>query len=113
MAGITTRNLDDNVKTRLRVRAANNGRSMEEEARLGSGSVWNSVRCPAQAAVRVSRGEGFVGRCLDPTRWCCDRSPMLPPTPKPRCPRDGNQLAVQVVQESVAEAKPSAARLSR
>ncbi len=39
MAGITTRNLDDNVKTRLRVRAANNGRSMEEEARLGSGSV--------------------------------------------------------------------------
>ena len=33
MASITIRNLDDEVKTRLRVRAASNGRSMEEEAR--------------------------------------------------------------------------------
>ena len=34
MASITIRNLDEDVKTRLRVRAADNGRSMEEEARL-------------------------------------------------------------------------------
>ena len=34
MANITIRNLDDDVKSRLRVRAASNGRSMEEEARL-------------------------------------------------------------------------------
>ena len=34
MASITIRNLDDEVKTRLRVRAATNGRSMEEEARV-------------------------------------------------------------------------------
>lgn len=34
MASITIRNLDDAVKTRLRVRAATNGRSMEEEARI-------------------------------------------------------------------------------
>ena len=34
MASITIRNLDDDVKTRLRQRAAGNGRSMEEEARL-------------------------------------------------------------------------------
>ena len=33
MASITIRNLDDDVKTCLRVRAADNGRSMEEEAR--------------------------------------------------------------------------------
>ena len=33
MASITIRNLDDDVKTRLRVRAADNGRSMEEEVR--------------------------------------------------------------------------------
>ena len=33
MAALTIRNLDDGVKTRLRVRAAQNGRSMEEEAR--------------------------------------------------------------------------------
>ena len=34
MASITIRNLDDDVKTRLRVRATDNGRSMEDEARL-------------------------------------------------------------------------------
>jgi plasmid stability protein len=33
MASITIRKLDDSVKTRLRVRAARHGRSMEEEAR--------------------------------------------------------------------------------
>ena len=32
MASITIRNLDDDVKTRLRVRAAEHHRSMEEEA---------------------------------------------------------------------------------
>ncbi|MCY4183626.1 MAG: plasmid stabilization protein [Gammaproteobacteria bacterium] len=34
MASITIRNLDDQVKTLLRVRAAAHHRSMEEEARL-------------------------------------------------------------------------------
>ena len=34
MASITSRNLDDEVKARLRARAAGNGRSMEEEVRL-------------------------------------------------------------------------------
>ncbi len=33
MATITIRQLDENTKTRLRVRAAHHGRSMEEEAR--------------------------------------------------------------------------------
>jgi plasmid stability protein len=33
MASITIRNLDERTKARLRVRAARNGRSMEEEAR--------------------------------------------------------------------------------
>ena len=33
MATITIRNLDDDIRTRLRVRAAGNGRSMEEEVR--------------------------------------------------------------------------------
>ncbi len=33
MASITIRNLDDEVKARLRVQAAGNGRSMEEEVR--------------------------------------------------------------------------------
>ena len=34
MASLTIRSLDDALKTRLRVRAAEHGRSMEEEARL-------------------------------------------------------------------------------
>ncbi len=34
MASITIRNLDEEVKTRLRVRAAEHRRSMEEEVRL-------------------------------------------------------------------------------
>ena len=34
MASITIRNLDNDVRTRLRVRASGNGRSMEEEVRL-------------------------------------------------------------------------------
>ncbi len=33
MASITIRNLDENTKTRLRVRAAHRNRSMEDEAR--------------------------------------------------------------------------------
>ncbi len=33
MATLTIRQLDDKIKQRLRVRAAHNGRSMEEEAR--------------------------------------------------------------------------------
>lgn len=33
MATITIRNLDDDIRDRLRVRAAGNGRSMEEEVR--------------------------------------------------------------------------------
>ncbi len=34
MASITIRNLDDKLKSRLRVHAAKHGRSMEEQARL-------------------------------------------------------------------------------
>lgn len=34
MASITIRSLDDDVKARLRIRAAEHGRSMEEEARI-------------------------------------------------------------------------------
>jgi plasmid stability protein len=33
MASLTLRNIDESLKTRLRISAAENGRSMEEEAR--------------------------------------------------------------------------------
>jgi len=47
MASITIRNLDDDVKTRLRVRAAAHHRSMEEEARL---ILREAVECEAPPA---------------------------------------------------------------
>lgn len=50
MASITIRNLDDAAKERLRVRAAQNGRSMEEEARLLLGGL-DEVVAVAPASV--------------------------------------------------------------
>ena len=47
MARITIRNLDEEVKTRLRVRTSANNRSMEEEARLVLAEAVN--RKPASA----------------------------------------------------------------
>ena len=55
MASITIRNLDDDVKQRLRIRAAEHGRSMEEEAREILPHVVGEAR-PAQdlaAAIRA------------------------------------------------------------
>ena len=48
MASITIRKLDDSIKARLRVRAARNGRSMEEEAReiLASGLAQTPTQKP-------------------------------------------------------------------
>lgn len=46
MAAITIRNLDDGVKERLRVRAAQNGHSMEAEARA---ILESAVRDPASS----------------------------------------------------------------
>lgn len=54
MASITIRNLDDDVKSRLRVRAAGNGRSMEEEARLILGEAVERKR-QARDLARVFR----------------------------------------------------------
>jgi plasmid stability protein len=45
MANMTIRDLDDQLKSRLRVRAARNNRSMEEE-----------VRCILKAALAVDAG---------------------------------------------------------
>jgi plasmid stability protein len=45
VASITIRNLDDDLKARLRVRAAERGRSMEEEAR-------EIIRCALSASSR-------------------------------------------------------------
>jgi antitoxin FitA len=42
MATLTIRNLDNDVKTRLRIEAASHGHSMEEEARL----ILRRALCP-------------------------------------------------------------------
>lgn len=59
MASITIRNLDDDTKTRLRTRAAGNGRSMEEEARLILGEAVGREPEPKNLAV-------FVRECFAP-----------------------------------------------
>jgi antitoxin FitA len=62
MASITIRNLDQSIKTRLRVRAAHHGRSMEEEAR----DILRSVLCeehgpPGDLAAAIHRRFASLG----------------------------------------------------
>ena len=58
MASITIRNLDDDVKTRLRVRAAEHHRSMEEEARL---ILRDAVGCKAESRNLASIARAHFG----------------------------------------------------
>ena len=47
MASITVRNLDEDIKRRLRIRAAENGRSMEQEVREILRAALDQTRPPA------------------------------------------------------------------
>lgn len=53
MATVTIRNLDDDVKAQLRIRAARHGRSMEEEAR-------NILRAALSSEPRPGTGAALV-----------------------------------------------------
>lgn len=53
MATMTIRNLDDDVKARLRVRAAQHGHSMEEEVR-------NILRAALSVAPKAGSGAALV-----------------------------------------------------
>ena len=53
MASITIRNLDDDIKRRLRVRAAERGRSMEEEAREALRRVMAESAPPRDLAAAI------------------------------------------------------------
>ncbi len=64
VASITIRNLDAEVKTRLRIRAAGNGRSMEEEARLILGDAVARKPEPRDLA-SVIRGHFGPSRGVD------------------------------------------------
>ena len=80
MASITIRRLDETTKSRLRVRAAQHGRSMEEEARTLLRSALRDDRSlPGNLADAIrSRFKPFGGIALELTA----REPMRKP-PKP------------------------------
>jgi plasmid stability protein len=59
MASITIRHLDDEVKTRLRVRASANGHSMEEEARI-------ILREAAGREAEPENLASFIRECFEP-----------------------------------------------
>ena len=79
MASITIRNLADDIKRRLRVRAAEHGRSMEEEAReiLRQGVGESASPRDLAAAIRA-RVASFGGVELDlPTREAMREPPAF------------------------------------
>lgn len=55
MASITIRNLDDDVKTRLRVRAAEHHRTIEEEARIILRDAVNDCRVAPRDLAKFTR----------------------------------------------------------
>lgn len=62
MASITIRNLDDETKARLRVRAASHGRSMEEEARTVLRQALATAEPPrASLAAAINRRFHVIG----------------------------------------------------
>lgn len=79
MASITIRKLDDQVKLKLRIRAAQHGRSMEEEAReILSEAIEGSRKAPLSIAQLIRKdlaASGLKGFDLPPYK----RLPMREP----------------------------------
>lgn len=75
MASLTIRNLDDRIKARLRTRAAQNGRSMEDEVREilrvavaeGRGHVRNLAQAVSKRFAELG-GVDLELPCRDPLR---------------------------------------------
>ena len=67
MSTLTVRNLDDALKTRLRVRAAQNGRSMEAEARaILRASLVDGADTDGRLGSRIrARFAGLTGDALE------------------------------------------------
>lgn len=84
MASITIRNLDDGIKQRLRVRAAEHGRSMEEEVRDILRRVMDDADSPRDlaAAIRARVAPGARAELELPAR-----EPMREPPRFGRQPR--------------------------
>ena len=81
MASLTIRRLDERTKTRLRVRAARHGRSMEEEARtLLKAALAEETAVPGNLAAAIrARFEPFGGVALRVPRREAIREPPRPP----------------------------------
>jgi antitoxin FitA len=62
VVSITIRNLDDDIKQRLRVRAAEHGRSMEEEARDILRRVMNDAAAPSDLAAAIRARVALAAR---------------------------------------------------
>ena len=75
MASLTIRNLDDDTKERLRIRAARQGRSMEEEARLILRRAVGGMSGPDVWALSRELFGGDSGVELEPVRRVADRPP--------------------------------------
>ena len=78
MASVTIRNLEEGVKSRLRIRAAEHGRSMEEEARaILAQAVDEKKKKPTVGlATAIRRRFTAVGYVDLPQ---IERGPMRPP----------------------------------
>lgn len=62
MASITIRKLDDQVKLKLRIRAAQHGRSMEEEAReILSKAISGTSKIPMSVAQSIRKDLADAG----------------------------------------------------
>jgi plasmid stability protein len=67
MATLTIRNLPDDVRDRLRVRAARNGRSMEAEAREALKQLYKPERAdPAAISKRMRAAQELVRQFVPP-----------------------------------------------
>lgn len=80
MASLTIRNLDEPVKSRLRIQAARNGRSMEEEARaiLRAAVQGNGQPLPGLGSAIRKHVAALGGIELDiPRRQAVRRPPKL------------------------------------
>ena len=86
MASITIRNLDDRLKRRLRVRAAQHGRSMEEEVREILREVVGTAAPPDNLGEAIHRRFAALGGVdLDlPPREPMPEPPSFEGDPVPR-----------------------------
>jgi len=78
MASLTLRNIDESLKASLRMRAAENGRSMEEEARQILKRFLLQKRSSAGIGTRISERFGRIGGANLP--YVPRSGPRQPPT---------------------------------